>query len=265
VSVDPRLAARRREVHESWARRRMRWLVALALAVVVLAGAYALLRSPWLAVRAIDVRGVDSSAAAEILAAHGVVEGVATVSVRPETIEAALMADPWVVGADVVVTWPGSVDVTVVERRPAAWVESGDRWVLVGEDGVVVDEGNPPEGAPVMRAVVGELVPGDSITDPEAVAAVSFLGLLPPELVVGAVARATPGGIEADVGGHLVVLGNRSDMPAKVATLVAMLEEGELVEGDVINLVSPTRPGVTNLQPQVEGDEEDVPSSDDSG
>ncbi len=265
MTVDPRLAARRQEVHESWARRRMRWLVALALAFLLAGGAYALLRSPWLAVRTIDVRGVDSSQAAQILESHGVVEGVATVSVRAAAVEAALLADPWVARAQVVVTWPGSVDVTIVERRPAAWVEVAGGWLLVGEDGVVVDRGTPPEGAPVMKAVLADLSPGDLIDDAEAVAAVQFLGLLPPELVVGAEARATPGGIEADVGGHRVVLGNRSDIPEKVATLVAILEEAELVEGDVINLVSPTRPGVSNPQSIVEGDEEDVTSLDDSG
>ncbi len=264
VAVDPRLQARRRQVQETWARRRLRWIVGLVGLVIVAGVAVALLQSPWLAVRTIAVYGVSNASVDSVLVRHELTEGVPTISVRSGEIEQALLRDPWVAQANVAVTWPGNVEVTILERTPAGWIQDPAAWWLVAADGVVLTSGSPSAGDPVVTATLPSTAAGASIEQPEVVGALQFLALLPADLAAGAVADVTLEGIELDVAGHRVLAGNHKDIPAKVATLVAMLEEG-VEEGWVINVISPERPGALNPQPVVEGTGEDVSSSDDSG
>ncbi len=264
LSVDPRLADRRREVREGWARRRLRWIMAL-VAIVIGAGiGLALVRSPWLAVRTVSVFGAANADVAPVLETQNVVPGVPTISVRPAVIEAALERDPWVARAEVRVTWPGTVEATVVERVPAGWIETEAGWVLVAADGVALIRGEPTPGEPVVRERVPALAPGEEVPDEELLAALAFLARLPADMAVGAEVSIGAAGIEATVAGHAVLLGNRRDMDAKAATLVAMLGAG-LDDGTAINLISPSRPAVSYPQPVVEGTGEDVSSFDDSG
>lgn len=264
TAVDPRIHARRTQVRETWARRRLRWIVGLVGLVIGGGIGFALLQSPWLAVREVRVFGAVNAPVAGILADHGVIEGVPTISVRPSAIEDALERDPWVAIAEVRVTWPGTVEATVIERIPAGWIESTSGWLLVSADGVAVAGGVPAAGEPMVEATVGPLVLGQVIEDADVVAAFEFLALLPPELAVGASVRTTAMGLEAVVADHRVLLGNRRDMEAKAATLTVMLD-GAVTDGATVNVVSPLRPAITNPRPLVEGTGEDASSSDDSG
>ncbi len=264
TAVDPRINARRTQVRETWARRRLRWIVGLVGLVIGGGIGFALLQSPWLAVREVRVFGAVNAPVAGILADHGVAEGVPTISVRPSAIEEALERDPWVAIAEVRVTWPGTVEATVIERIPAGWIETSTGWLLVSADGVAVAAGTPAAGEPVVEAVVGPIAPGQAIDDSDVVAAFEFLALLPPEFAVGAAVRTTAMGLEATVADHRVLLGNRRDMEAKAATLTAMLDEG-VTAGATVNIVSPLRPAIANPRPLVEGTGEDASSFDDSG
>jgi cell division septal protein FtsQ len=262
--IDPRINARRTQVRETWARRRLRWIVALISIVIGVGIGIALVQSPWLAVRTVRVFGDVHAPVVDILADHRVTAGVPTISIRPSVIEAAIERDPWVAIAEVKVTWPGTVEATVIERVPAGWIDTPAGWILVSADGVAVATGAPGRGEPLVEATIGPLVPGDEIADPDIVAGFEFLALLPPEFAAGASVRDAALGLEATVAGHRVLLGNRRDMEAKAATLVAMLGDG-ITDGATVNIVSPTRPAVANPQPLVEGTGEDVSSSDDSG
>jgi cell division septal protein FtsQ len=264
VSVDPRLADRRRQVRETWARRRLRWIVALVSVVIGAGIGLALVRSPWLAVRSVTVFGAVHAEVLPILEAQNVVAGVPTVSIRPSAIEEALERDPWVAYAEVRVTWPGTIEATVAERIPAGWVEVDGNWMLVSSEGVAVASGTPTRGEPIVRADIGALRLGERIEDPDAIGAFTFLAHLPAELAVDAEVSVGVFGIEASIAGHDVVLGNRRDMDAKVDTLVAVLAAG-VEDGFAINLVSPNRPAVSDPRPVVEGTGEDVSSFDDSG
>lgn len=264
-TLDPRLAARRRHVRETWARRRLRWVLALVAAVLVAALCVGLLESPWLALRSVQVEGeVNAATVADVLADAGVTVGAPTVAVRPGSVEAALEQDPWIAHADVTVTWPGAVEVLVVERHPAAWVRTDGSWALVAVDGVVLELAAAKPAGPVLRSDVGPVEVGDRIADPTAAGAIEFLGRLPATLAAGAVAQTRPSGINAVVADHRVLVGSHRDVPAKVATLLAILEAG-IEDGSVVNVISPTRPGVTHPQPQVEGTGEDVSLEDGTG
>jgi len=264
TAVDPRITARRTQVRETWARRRLRWIVALLALVIGVGIGNALVQSPWLALRTVEVFGAVHAPVDAILARQNVVAGVPTLSVRPSLVEEALERNPWVAAADVHVTWPGTVEVSVIERVPAGWLNARSGWVLVAADGVAVARGAPVPGEPVVRAQIAELAPGQAVDDAEVTAAFVFLALLPPEMAVGATVRTSALGLEATVAGHRIMLGNRRDMEAKTATVVAMLEAG-VSAGATLNVVSPSRPALSNPGLLVEGTREDASVSDDTG
>jgi cell division protein FtsQ len=258
TTMDRRVAARRRVVREAGARRRLRWL----LGVLLVAGAAALvawllLQSSLLAVQRIVLSGNQQSDTAAVLDAHGVTVGAPTISISAAAVEEALLADPWVAHADVQVTWPGTVEVTVVEHVPAAWVTGTRGWLLASGTGAVLDVARRvPKEAPVVR--LGEMAgsPGATLDDAATVGALEFLGRLPAELVEGAVVRGDAEHLEARIAGHLVDLGHPSDMAAKAASLATLLD-GEVLPGARLSVVSPEWPAVLNPQAVVEGEVED--------
>jgi len=252
VVVDPRLADRRHEVRESWARRRLRWVVALAGLVLLAAVGLAVLDSPWLSVHRIDVEGAANAPVERVLAEAGVIPGTPTIRVRSGALVTMLESEPWVADATVSVHWPGSVEVTVVERAPAAWVDTGRRWALVAVDGVVVTMGEPVDGEPRLTGVYEGLRPGHRIGDDAAAAVIGFLGRLPAELAVGATGHVTEHGGVINTGELTILIGDGADLDAKAATLTSLLEQG-IEPGSTVNLISPARPGIGKSQPTVEG------------
>jgi cell division protein FtsQ len=250
--VDGRIAARRRKVREVGARRRLRRV----LGVVALAGiagfiGWLFFQSTLLAVSEIAVTGHANAPAEAIVAQSGLTAGIPTITVDEAGVEAALEADPWVAKAQVRVTWPGTVEVTVLEHVPAGWVAAGDRWVLASAAGaVLMSAAAPPEGAPVIEVGSKAVRPGDALEGP-VVGALEFAGSLPAPLAAGAVVTSGKRGLAAKVAGHRIVLGRPDDMGAKARALVALADAG-LAPGAVVNLVSPTRPAVTNPKPKVQ-------------
>ncbi len=251
--VDGRIAARRRKVREAGARRRLRRVLGF-VALAGLAGfvGWLFFQSSFLAVSEIAVSGHVNAGAEEIVARSGLTAGIPTITVDEAGVEAALEADPWVAKAQVRVTWPGSVEVTVLEHIPAGWVAAGDGWVLASAEGaVLVTATAPPEGAPMIEVGSKTARPGETFEGPVVVGALEFTGTLPAPLAAGAVVTRGENGIEAEVAGHHVILGRPDDMAAKARALVALVDAGLAPEA-VVNLMSPTRPAVTNPKPKVE-------------
>jgi cell division protein FtsQ len=252
--VDGRIAARRRKVREAGARRRLRRVLGV-VAFAGLAGfiGWLFFQSTLLAVSEIAVTGHSNAPAEAIVAQSGLTAGIPTITVDEAAVEAALEADPWVAKAQVRVTWPGTVEVTVLEHIPAGWVAAGDRWVLASSAGaVLMSAAAPPEGAPVIELGSRRIRPGKSFTGPMVVGALEFAGTLPAPLAEGAVVTRGRTGLEAEIAGHQVVLGRPDDMAAKARAMVALVDAG-LASEAVVNLVSPTRPAVTNPKPKVQG------------
>lgn len=251
--VDGRIAARRRKVREAGARRRLRPVLGF-VALAGLAGfvGWLFFQSSILAVSTIEVTGHANAAADEIVARSGLTAGIPTITVDEAGVEAALEADPWVAKAQVRVTWPGTVEVTILEHIPAGWVASGNRWVLASSGGAVLaTAAATPEGAPVIDVGSKNVGPGEEFAGPVVVGALEFTGSLPAPLAAGAVVTSGVSGLEAEVAGHHVVLGRPDDMAAKARAMVALVDAG-LAPDAVVNLVSPTRPAVTNPEPKVQ-------------
>ncbi len=253
--VDPRIARRRREVHDDRARSRMRraiWLLALVLLVGVLAW---VVRSPWFAVSTIAVEGVRHSDAIGRLTEAGVVEERPLLTVRTGPAVDAVIDDPWVVDAAITKLLPDTIEVVVIEREPGAYVDGFGGRALLASDGVVVPwVDGLPLGTIRLAAAIPE--PGAPMTDVNVVGSLEFLVSLRADLARDAVVFDTSGELWAEVGGFEVRLGRPIDMSEKAAALQAVVDLGQ-PEGAIINVIAPTRPTVTppsaNPQGQVEG------------
>ena len=242
MSIDPRLAERRKAVAEGHAHHSIGRLLRFLLGAVIMAGLAWLAFSPWLSVSQVRTAGIHSSEANAILVENRVVAGTPMIMLRPGSVEAALEEDPWIRGARVHLDWPNQVIVRVEERVPVAWVETAGGWTRRGVDGISVPSGSVPDNSlPWLR--LPHLADDGASQSGIVIGAIEFLAELPDAKIVGATVWLEGSELWAVVDGHEVRLGRPVEMTAKAHSLVALL--GESVPDDaILVLIAPAHPAV---------------------
>lgn len=245
-----RVAVEARERRGSWP-----WL-----AMVLLFAAGALLaHSPYVSVSEIEVVGAVRSDTRAHIDGAGVGEGALLLWVDTGAIERVVLTDPWVFDARVTKVWPDRLVVEVLERRPVAWIEGVLGWMLVAEDGSVVDWARRPRQG-LLRASIAfpDQDPGTRPVDPAWHEIVGMALVL--EDAIGGTLVLEMRGAEmwTEALGHQVRLGHPIDLADKARTLLAMLG-AELPSGASIDLTSPSRPAliVDDSRYEVEGSDEE--------
>jgi hypothetical protein len=244
MTIDPRLAERRREVAEDRARRNVSRLVRFLIALGVAGALVWLFMSPWLSVASVTATGINASTAAAILSEQRVVEGTPMISIRTGQVEEALAGDPWVRESDVYLDWPQSVVVRVEERVPVAWVETDEGWGLFAVDGVRL--ATAPDPDPAMPWIqIGAV--GATTAEPTAglLGSLEFAASLAEDLRAGAKLRTETAELWAEVGGYQVRLGRPVEMRDKALSLAAVIRE-QPPKGSVLTLIAPTNPAISS-------------------
>ncbi|MEX1249134.1 MAG: FtsQ-type POTRA domain-containing protein [Acidimicrobiia bacterium] len=242
MTIDPRLADRRREVAEDRARRSINRILRLLALIALIGGSVWLLLSPTFSVEALDVSGVQSSDTRSVLSAHKVVEGRPLILIRSGAVEAQLLEDPWVKEASVVLDWPRRVVVAVTERTPVAWVETGGGWARRAVDGAALPGESQPDDT--MGHIRLESVSESDAEESRLVlGSLEFIDTLPVSLGSDAVIEVRSTELWAVVGGFEVRLGRPVEMADKALSLATLLLES-LEEGSLINMIAPTNPAV---------------------
>ena len=244
--IDPRIAERRKTVLESGARKGVRRALILLVGLAILAGLVWLLQSPLLSVSAITINGSEREDVLQAVAAAGLEAGTPLVLVRTDEIVDALEALPWVRVASAERMFPDQVEVRVEERIPAGWIWAAGSYLLVDDQGVVLEEAAAADPAgSVLQFPIERLQPGEAYSD---------------QMVLGAIEFAAAGGGEvpglelwqegdemwASTQGHRIRLGRPVDMAAKAAALNAVLSD-DVPAASLINLIAPSRPAVTEV------------------
>jgi hypothetical protein len=249
LEVDRRIAARRRQVAEVHARSaftKLFWVLVLAVTAALTVW---LFRSPVLAVSSISVHGFEASEIKPILLNNGVELGRPLVTVRPEKVAKALLADPHILTAEVSLDWPQTVVIDIEPRLAVAWANLGGLWGQVGIDGVVIETAaEPAAGLPILEVPWDRSEPGSSESgtkQPSAVAlgGLEFLGALDVLVAQQTVVITRGDELWAMLPTVSVRLGRPIDMTAKAAALEAVLAQG-VEMGSTVNLLAPTRPAV---------------------
>ncbi|GKQ38068.1 cell division protein FtsQ/DivIB [Streptomyces sp. A012304] len=138
-----------------WGPRRLRMIIILALAVVLLGTGvvWVLYGSQWLRVERVSVSGTRVLTPDQVREAADVPVGSPLVSVDTGAIAARLRARlPRVDSVDVVRSWPGEIGLKVTERKPVLLVQKGRNFVEVDDKGVRFGTvSQAPQGVPLLE------------------------------------------------------------------------------------------------------------------
>jgi cell division protein FtsQ len=242
MTIDPRLADRRREVAEDHANRNLRRLVGFLAGVIVVGAVVWLFLSPFMSVSRIRVAGALHSDTDSILSENDVSAGRPLILIRAGAVETALEVDPWVVSADVDIDWPNDIVVKVVERVPRAWVETAGGWWRRAEDGESVPGPGEPDNT-LGWARFPTLTDAEAAESGLVLGAIEFISALPPEVARLTAVRLEAGELWAVVDGYQVRLGREIEMADKAVSLLTLLGE-DIPRTSVLVLVAPTHPAV---------------------
>lgn len=242
MSIDPRLAERRKSVAEDNAKRNIGRLLRFLGMLAVVGGLVWLALSPFLSVSQVRTAGVASSDTHVTLVSEGVVAGTPMIMIRSGSVEDALERDPWVSQARVELRWPDEVVVRVVERVPVIWVESAEGWSWRALDGVAVPGPDAPHPDDA-RLILDHMSPLEVDESPMVRGAAEFVDALSPDLSEAMTLRVEGRELWTTADGHDVRLGRPVDMKAKAMSLTALLEE-DLDPAATLILVAPTHPAV---------------------
>jgi cell division protein FtsQ len=161
--IDPRIRERRVAVTRAEGRRRLRILLTAVSIASAIGIAWLIVQSPFLAVNTVNVRGSAQESQAAVLAAAKVKEGSALLFVDTGAVAGRVETLPWVAKATVERDLPNALTITVVERKPVAWVRrsvppgspDGTQGVVVLVDRFGRVLGDQPLPTPGLPELVG--------------------------------------------------------------------------------------------------------------
>jgi cell division protein FtsQ len=253
-AIDPRIRERRVAIQRSRGRRRLRWLLAVIGAAVLVIGVVLLLHTPWFNARVVTVTGAHPhTSTAAIEAAAGLVKHPPLIDVDTGAAARGVEGLPFIATARVSRHWPDGVGIAVTERVPVAEVAGpGTSWsVLDGFGRTLEVQPGPVPGLPVFAV--------HTSSGPVTPAPVG--GRLPPAAADGLrVARTLPKAFSGQVAaltvaaddtvtlalnsGITVELGTATDLSAKYEDAAAILARGTLQATSVIDVTVPASPTV---------------------
>ena len=151
--VDPPAAPEAAAAGSTAASRRVPHHRSLVLTIVgvaaVCAVAVFVTRSPVFALRDLTVSGTSHLSTADVARLGHLTDGTNVLWLSPSRLRAQLRRDPWIAAVGIHRSLPGTLHLTIVERRAVAVAQPG-RW-LVATDGVVIGRAPPRSGLPTIR------------------------------------------------------------------------------------------------------------------
>ncbi len=164
--------------------RRLRVAGSFVLLGFLAVGGWALTRTPLFAVDAVEVVGVQAELAAQVRAVAGLPPGTNLLDVDLPGVAAAVERLGWVVDATATRRPPSTIELRVVARAPAAYLEAGGAGWLVADDGTVLAAAEPTTDL-LLISVPAVLVPapGEAIADQTVLTALDVAADLPAGLL----------------------------------------------------------------------------------
>jgi cell division protein FtsQ len=198
--------------------------------------------SPLLDVDQVQVRGLHTVTAAEVEDAGGIHPGDAMVWLDPGRAVRGIEALPFVRRAAVTREWPDTVRVTVVERRPVAWVAGPAGKVVVDGTGRVLESvATAPPGMPHLLGA--RVVPGPGGTvSPKGGARVAagLTGLL--EVGTQSVTTTGTGVTVQLVNGPEIRMGEANQIGVKLRAALAVIAASDGTGVHYVDVSVPTNP-----------------------
>lgn len=252
--IDPRMAARRQEVHGRHLRRRFHLLVATACALVALVAVMGAARSPLLALDHTTVQGPFGAQTTngQILFVAGLTNHPPLAEIDVDAVARRVARLAWIDSVTVTRRWPHTLTIAFSERRAVAQVAGlGGQWLVVDASGrilasrpapspdLVSVHGSPVAGRPGMGLGRTWSAPLDLATQLPAPlrSAVASVGSLGPDLE--AVLRS---------GGRIRLCGD-DQLQAKLVATSTMLANVDPASLGVIDVCVPSAPALSPRPP----------------
>lgn len=226
-----------RRFTEATRRRRITWAVSLGSIGVLMVSVVVLTLSPVLAFREVRVEGGDRVTSQAVADALSGLYGEPLARVSDERVHSALEPLTLVQAFETRIEPPGTLVVTIIERKPLGAVLSGESFAVVDAAGVTLwEEPALPVGLPRI------LVAADS-ESPSFSAITRVLRVLPDEILtqVEGITATTLDDVRFTIRGssHEVVWGSSERSPEKARVLRAALLALESAESTVIDVTTP--------------------------
>ena len=224
------------------------WFMTLLVGLAAIGAAgWGATRTPLFEMRALHVTGNRHLTDAEVARLTGLSRSTNVLWLRGSTIAHRIERDQWFFRARVTMSLPGTVTVSIQERRPVAIIESGRSLLLVSGDGVVLGQAPASARLPVIHAPGAPLAVG------------ARLSAVPAELVV---ARSLPLAVRGKVqrittlnhgaltlllrSGVRVLYGDASQAGSKGRALASLLSwaKREGIRADRVDLRAPSAPAL---------------------
>jgi len=256
--------ARGRSTAVSLRRPRGRALLAAGAALVLLLAGWFWLRDASLvAVRTVEITGVEGTQGTRVRAAlEEAARSMTTLHVRHGALETAAEPFSIVKRLEVSTDFPHTMRIHVVTNVAVGAVAVDSRRIAVTSDGTLLRDVAAPAGLPQIPLRVASV--GDRLTERAAVAAVAALGAAPPPLRarVEAIEMTADRGLTLQIAhGPLLVFGNGERLAAKWAAAAAVLADPDAAGASAIVVIAPERPAVTGLPDGAPvGGESDIPT-----
>jgi cell division protein FtsQ len=169
-----RQTGRHQRLDEASTGRRLTRLLRRLTVVAAVAGiglvAYLVYQSPLMQIREVSVVGVESLDPAMIAATSGL-KGQTLLQAETDSARNRILALPGVRDVSISRHWPGRIVIAVQERHAWGYWQINDQTYVIDDQGVVLDDARPDEGAPVIyeldtqrRLATGDQVDSDAIT-----------------------------------------------------------------------------------------------------
>ncbi|HEX7290041.1 MAG TPA: hypothetical protein VF250_02835 [Conexibacter sp.] len=224
-------------------------LAAGAALALLLAGWFWLRDSSLVAVRTVEVTGIDGAQGARVRAAlEEAARSMTTLHVRHDALDTAAAPFSIVKRLEATTDFPHTMRIHVVTNVAVGAIDLGGRRIAVTSDGTILRDVIAPAALPEIP--LRGMPTGARLTERGAVAAVAALGAAPSALRnrVEAVRTTAASGLELQLAhGPLLVFGSGERLAAKWAAAAAVLADPEAAGASAIDVSAPEHPAVAGL------------------
>ncbi len=221
-------------------KRGLKRLTLLAMLVGIVGAGWLVYQSPLFQVRTVSVNGAETLDPTLLASVSGL-QGQNILQVDTEAAKQRLLALPMVASVSVERQWPGKMVLNVQERHAWGYWQIKDQPYVIDDQGVVLDDARPDDGAPTIVEVDSErrLAPGDRV-DADAVALSKQLIDAAPRALqrnVTGLEYSDHSGLTASFeGGLRATFGDSRDLDYKLSVLYVLLDKAQ-TQGLAVNSV----------------------------
>lgn len=250
--VDPRLRSRRIGVRRAEGRRRLVYVLAGGVVLLVVIAVLAVLASPLFSIDRVRVTGAVYTTDEVLAPIIAQVEGDPVLTVDTNAVRRQIEALPWVRRAEVHADFPRTLVIDIDERTPAAVYLGGDgRWRVIDRSGrvIAVELGQPIDYLAIEGAGP-DLEPGGDAGPPftamgelaETIRDLPELSAVVDRLTLSAAGDF--GMVWNTDAGTVVNLGPATNLRAKLAVLITLMRQGEVSDATSVDLSNPNKPAI---------------------